>query len=231
MFTVLPGTGHRLTFSLSRAATARRSAHPPAAVSDAWPAYRIGLPIYALLFGDSVSDCRGRTEPYCASFCASLLPPVSVGVRSPAPDVGSHPTSGPIAAARMQLPALTPRRDGSTHPQSSSLECHGSPNLSSPRALVPVLRVLPNGKQWQSMCQKVTFKICLCELEYAVHQTPRGHFLCAPWPGRRSSRRPPSKLASSTSLTLTESMRGVNGFCSKGMVGSNSPCCATESPA
>ena len=108
-----PRRSARSSRSSRESSTARRSAHPPSAVSDAWPADRIGLPIYGPRFWDSDSDCRGRTEPYYASFCAPLLPPVSEAARSLAPDVGSHLKSGPIAAARMQLPALTPRRDGS----------------------------------------------------------------------------------------------------------------------
>ena len=36
------------------------------------------------------------------------------------------------AGCALHQSPLTPRRDGSTHPQSSSLECHGLPHLSSP---------------------------------------------------------------------------------------------------
>src|SRR5439155_1327794 len=125
-----------------------RSAHPPSVVSDEWPADHIGLPVYAPLFWDSVSDCRVRTEPCCAASCAPRLPPASAAVRSPAPAARSHPKTGPIAAARMPLPAPTPRRDGSDLPHSSKLECHDLLNLSSPFTLMPVFTLLPNGKHW-----------------------------------------------------------------------------------
>ena len=135
----------------SRAATAQRSAHPPSAVSDAWPADRIGLPICVPLFWDSVSDCRGRTELCCASFCALPLLAVSAVVRSLAPDARSPPTTGPGVAARMPLPALTVRRDRPDHPHSSSLECHGLTSLSSPFARTPLFTVVPNGKHWPAL--------------------------------------------------------------------------------
>src|SRR5450755_405709 len=132
----------------SRQATAQRSAHPPSEAPDAWPADRIGPPIYAPLFWDSVSDCHGRTELYCVSFCALPLPAVSAFVRSLARDARSHPTTGPDVAAGMLLPAPTVRRDRPDHPHSSSLDCHGLPILFSPLARMPVLTALPNGKHW-----------------------------------------------------------------------------------
>src|SRR5439155_22643186 len=84
--------------------------------------------------------------------CAPRLPPASAAVRSPAPAARSHPKTGPIAAARMPLPAPTPRRDGSDLPHSSKLECHDLLNLSSPFALMPVFTLLPNGKHWHLQC-------------------------------------------------------------------------------
>src|ERR1035438_532165 len=132
----------------SRQATAQRSAHPPSAVPDAWPADRIAPLIYAPLFWDSVSDCRGRTELCCASFCALPLPAVSAFVRSLARDARSLPSTGPNVAAGMLLPAPTVRRDRPHHPHSSSLECHGLPHLFSPLARMPVFTALPNGKHW-----------------------------------------------------------------------------------
>src|ERR1035438_4127786 len=132
----------------SRAATAPRLVHSPAAGSDAWPADRIVFPIYAPAFGDSVWDCRVRTEPCCASACAPPLPVASAAVQSPAPDARSHSTTGPIAAARRPLPAPPLRRDGSVLPHSTSLESHKLRHLSSPPGADAHFTVLPNGKRW-----------------------------------------------------------------------------------